>query len=230
MTSLSNRNGTAAAAGVTLLLAAGSAAAQLVDFDSDELHSLPVGWISAMTHSGNAPQWQIERDDTSRGGGRVLAQISTDRTSQRFPLAIFSARNVIDGEVRVRFKAVSGRVDQAAGLVWRYTDEDNYYVVRANAREDNVVLYVENGERTSLAPVGHPGEYGVDHPVPAGVWNTLGVKFDGSTFAVYFRGEQLFRVEDSTFLRAGRVGLWTKADSVTYFDDFEFVPNRERLD
>jgi hypothetical protein len=118
---------------------------------------------------------------------------------------------------------VSGRVDQAAGLVWRYRDENNYYIVRANALENNVVLYkVQDGRRTPLGPVGRTDDYGVKHPVPAGQWSTLGVSFDDTRFGVTFDGQALFEVIDSTFTDAGSVGLWTKADSVTYFDGFAF--------
>jgi hypothetical protein len=120
---------------------------------------------------------------------------------------------------------VSGNVDRAAGLVWRYLDENNYYLVRANALEGNVVLYkVEGGRRTSLAPVGKGGEYGVAQSVPVGRWSTLRVAFMGSRFVVSFDDKPLFEVDDATFAGPGRVGVWTKADSVTYFDEFELLP------
>ena len=202
------------------------AAAETINFDSASPGSLPSGWASAMTHSGGAPQWEALKDDTAPSKPNVLAQTSNDRTSGRFPLAVLEKSNFKDGELRVRFKPVSGQVDQAAGLVWRYRDENNYYIVRANAREDNVVLYkVEGGKRTSLAPKGTPANtYGVKHKVPSQTWSTLGVTFHGNLFTVFFDGQKLFEVEDSTFTGAGKVGLWTKADSVTYFDDFEFGP------
>ena len=153
----------------------------------------------------------------------MLAQLANNNSPGRFPLAIYDSR-LTDGEIRVRFKPISGRVDQAGGLVWRYRDENNYYIVRANALENNVVLYkVENGRRSSLSPVGRPGDYGVNHTVPAQQWSTLGVAFAGSKFTVFFDNEELFEVEDPTFGEAGKVGLWTKADSVTYFDDFEIL-------
>jgi hypothetical protein len=202
--------------------------AELFTFDTAELQSVPVGWFMSMTHDGGAPRWQIEHDPTSRSGARVLAQLSTDPTPQRFPLAILAAPSVTDGKIDVRFKPVAGQMDQAAGIVWRYRDENNYYLVRANALENNVVAYkVEDGERTALAPVGHEGQYGVRHTVPTGSWSLLGVAFEGSRFTVYFDGEELFQVEDSTFSGAGTVGVWTKADSVTYFDDFELRSSRQ---
>ena len=146
----------------------------------------------------------------------------TDRTSGRFPLAVYDGASVKDGTIGVRFKTISGQTDQAAGLIWRYRDPDNYYVVRANALEDNVVLYkVEKGERIALAPRNTPSStYGVKHAVPKQTWNDLTVTFQGNLFTVGMGGKQLFQVEDSTFGNAGKVGLWTKADSVTQFDDF----------
>jgi len=207
------------------LLAIGSHA-ETINFDSASSGSLPSGWTSAMTHSGGAPQWEVLKDDTAPSKPNVLAQTSTDRTSGRFPLAILERASSTSGEIRVRFKPISGQVDQAAGLVWRYRDENNYYIVRANALEDNVVLYkVERGTRTSLAPKGTPANtYGVQHEVPAQAWSTLAVTFQGNVFTVFLNGQKLFEVEDSTFTEAGKVGLWTKADSVTHFDDFEFTP------
>ena len=151
----------------------------------------------------------------------MVRQVSDDDTSYRFPVLVAEEADTVDGTLSVRFKAISGRVDQAAGLVWRYLDENNYYVVRANALEDNVVLYkIEKGKRSSLAPKGTPARtYGVDQDVPADQWNTLTVRFKGPLFTVWLDGTQLFQVEDQTFAQAGRVGLWTKADSVTAFDD-----------
>ena len=120
---------------------------------------------------------------------------------------------------------MSGSVDRAAGIVWRYRDENNYYVVRASALEDNVVLYkVEQGRRTSLAPAGKDGQHAVGVPVPAGRWSALRVAFMSARFVVAFDEKPLFEVEDSTFGGPGRVGVWTRADSVTHFDAFELLP------
>jgi len=171
-----------------------------------------------MTHDGGAPQWQIVQD----GSRLVLAQTSRDKTAGRFPLVIWDAAVVRNGEISVDFKAVQGTVDQAAGIVWRYQDPNNYYIVRANALEDNVVLYkVENSIRVSIAPKGLPSRaYGVKYEVPKGRWNRLRVVVADSLFTVFLNGDRLFEVEDSTFTRAGKTGLWTKADSVIFFDEF----------
>jgi hypothetical protein len=207
---------------VAFLLSAPAAFAETVDFESANAGTVPSGWSVAMTSQGSAPRWAIERDPSSPAGESVLAQLSDDRTSGRFPLAIYDGAEFKDGEMSAYFKPIAGRVDQAAGLVWRYQDANNYYLVRANALENNVVLYkVENGRRTSLGTVGRSNDYGVKHTVPAQQWSLLAVAFRGARFTVSFDGEALFEVEDSTFAGPGRVGLWTKADSVTYFDGLE---------
>lgn len=210
---------------VVMIAALGAACACLaetVNFDKASPGAVPPGWTIAMTHKGGAPQWEVLKDDSAPSKPNVFAQVSTDATGGRFPLAVYEKASVKDGTLSVKFKAISGNADQAAGLIWRYKDPDNYYIVRANALEDNVVLYkVENGQRISLAPKGSPSKtYGVKHRVPKQTWSTLSLSFQANLFTVSFEGQKLFDVEDSTFTAAGKVGLWTKADSVTYFDDF----------
>ena len=209
---------------LALILAPPVALAEVVDFEGLDTNVPLQGWTFAKTNGGESPRWVVAVDQTAPMEPQVLAQMSEDRTSGRFPLAIYEGAETTDGQLTVRFKPVSGRVDQAAGLVWRYRDENNYYVVRANALEDNVVLYkVENGKRIPLGPLGRSDDYGVQHPVPAQQWSTLGVVFDGDKFTVSFDEKPLFGVVDATFTQAGKVGLWTKADSVTYFDGFEIL-------
>ena len=212
---------------MTLLLGAATLSAETINFDSSAAGSAPDGWslalTLAMTHDGGAPKWETLKDPTAPSSPNVLAQTSNDPTNGRFPLAILDAVTTASSKVSVKFRPISGEVDQAGGLVWRYKDKNNYYVVRANALENNVVLYkVEGGKRSSLAPKAAAAEtYGVKHSVPSGAWSTLGVAFDGSLFTVYFDGEKLYEVEDNTFGEVGKVGIWTKADSVTNFDDFQ---------
>ena len=209
---------------VTALLLARFAVAETVTFDKAKTGALPPGWISAMTHSGGEPRWEIIKDDGGTGKAQVLAQLSKDKTSGRFPLAVYEKARLRNGEVSVRCKSISGEVDQACGIVWRYRDANNYYITRANALENNVVLYkVQDGERRSLSPKGQPSRaYGVKHPVPSRQWNELRVKFRANLMTVFFNGQQLFDVEDDSLSESGKVGVWTKADSVTYFDDFRF--------
>ena len=192
-----------------------------VDFTGDSVGQAPKGFLFGHTAKVGAPgKWVVQEE----GGNKFLAQTDADSTRSRFPVAVLSDITAADVDLSVRFKPVSGRVDQAAGLVWRYRDQDNYYIVRANALEDNVVLYkVENGKRTDLPVKGEGRTYGKKAEVPAAQWSTLRVVASGPRFEVYFNGAKLYEVEDSTFTQGGKVGLWTKADSVTQFDDLTVV-------
>jgi hypothetical protein len=209
---------------VTLLLWT-AAHGEVIRFDRSSEGTLPSGWTAAMTHAGGAPKWEIVRDDSAPHPPLVLAQVSRDPAAGRFPLVIWDRASLRNGEVSVAFKPVDGGIDRAAGIVWRYRDQNNYYIVRANALENNVVFYkVENGTRLSIAPKGLPSRaYGVKREVPSGRWSILRVVFKDNLFTVFMNGERLFDAEDQTFTEAGKVGLWTKADSLTYFADFTFI-------
>jgi len=200
-----------------LFVARGIGMAQTkVTFDED--NALPKGWESGITGKG-AAKWEVVADDTAPSARNVLRQ-SSEAT---FCWAAKTDERISDGFVETKFKPVSGKEDQAGGIVFRFKDANNYYVVRANALEDNVVLYkTVAGKRSSLPVKGRTFGYGVDAKVPKAKWNTLRVEFRGNLFTVSFNGKKLFDVEDDTFKNAGAVGVWTKADSVTLFDDFSF--------
>jgi hypothetical protein len=193
-----------------------TAFADTVNFDDAKPGETPTGWTATKTGKGE-PKWTVEKDDTAPSKPNVLKQ-SAEAT---YPLCIKGDTALKDGFVEVKFKSVGGKTDQAAGVIWRCQDADNYYICRANALEDNVVLYkTEHGKRSSLEIVGRKGGYGVDEPVAKAQWHTLRVEFAGKKFIVILNGKVLFKVEDETFKDAGKVGLWTKADSVMLFDDF----------
>ena len=196
-------------------------ATKKVDFSDDTAGHPPKGFEFSLTAKIGAPgQWVIQAEGTNK----YLVQTDPDPTRSRFPVAVLSDVSAADLDLSVRFKPVSGRVDQAAGLVWRYRDQDNYYIVRANALEANVVLYkVENGKRIDLPVKGEGRTYGKEADVPPGQWSTLRLVATGPRFEVYLNGTKLYEVEDSTFTQAGTVGVWTKADSVTQFDDLTVV-------
>jgi hypothetical protein len=162
----------------------------------------------AMTGNGVPGEWSVVRNDAVQ----ALAQTGTDPTDERFPLAIyrpFSGRNVY---VSIRFMPIAGKVDQAGGVVVRFKSAADYYVARANALENNVRFYrVFDGKRQMIA--------GVDAPVASGVWHTLGVAARDDRFIIVFNGRELFGATDATFAGPGRVGMWTKADSVTWFEN-----------
>ncbi len=201
-------------------LALWGTASQTINFDSAQPGSVPAGWTVAES-TGVAPRWEVVKDPSAPSPPYVFAQTSHTSARSRCPLAILNKTAVKDGEVSVKVKTVSGTEDRTGGLVWRFRDPDNYYLVRANSMENTIILYkVEDGKRSPLASRGAPTSYGVKHPVPLNEWNVLKVQFRGPLFSVYFNHRRLFEVQDSTFRDSGKVGLWTKADSVTYFDDF----------
>ncbi len=204
-------------------VALAAAPAPRFSFDDQKAGEAPRGFRCDRTGRGRAGAWRIVRDDTAPSAPSVLAQLDDDATSYRFPVCVVDGVSAKDLDLAVRFKPVKGSGDQAAGLVWRYRDADNYYVVRANALEDNVVLYkVEKGKRSDLKPKGSGlFAYGRKAAVPSGAWGRLRVVVEGDLFEVYYGGQELFEVQDATFSDAGAVGVWTKADSVTYFDDLQ---------
>ena len=205
-------------------LAAQTPARRVIDFENDKVGQAPGMFSFGLTGSGRPGVWVVRKDEGAAERGNVLAQTDADRTSYRFPVAVFNDVTTKDVDISVRFRPVSGGVDQAAGLVWRYRDANNYYIVRANALEGNVVLYkVENGKRTDLPLKGSGRTYGKKAPVPKNTWSQLGVTVRGPSFTVSINGQGLYDVEDTTFTNPGKVGVWTKADSVTYFDDLTIV-------
>ena len=201
-----------------LVFALGTLSADTINFDQAKVGTvLPAGWSVAMTHQGGAPKWEIVKDPTAPSQPNLLAQTSSDKTDGRFPLAIFD-RAFPDGELSVKFKPMSGAGDQAGGLVWRYRDENNYYLARASAAEKNVAVYrVQNGQRIPLLAMAR-------HDIPANDWSILKVALRGSRFQVYLDHRRILQGWDNTYTGFGRVGLCTVGDSVAYFDDFRVYP------
>jgi hypothetical protein len=168
------------------------------------------------TGQGDAGEWSLIADPTATGG-RAIAQVSKDRTDYRFPLAVYKPYSGKNLELSVRFKPVAGTVDQAGGIAVRLSTPDDYYVARANALEDNVRFYrVVKGRREQLASA--------NAKVAANQWHTLVLRAEGDRFTVSFDGKALLTAQDNTFPDAGKVALWTKADSVTYFDTISIMP------
>jgi hypothetical protein len=190
-------------------------AGSTTSFEADAIGGTPKGWTATKTGKGD-PRWTVEQDPTAPSKSKVVKQSG----QATYPLLLKDGSNLKDGFIEIKFKAIAGTEDRAAGVVWRAQDANNYYVARANALEDNVVLYkTVGGVRSHLEIVGRKGGYGVKANVPANQWLALRVEFSGGRFGVIYNGERMFEVEDSTFAGAGMVGLWTKADSVTLFDE-----------
>jgi hypothetical protein len=199
-------------AGMAVAAASLAAHGETISFDTDPPGALPAGWVSGVTGRG-APRWSVENDATAPSAPQVLKQSG----SGDFPWCVRKGVSLADGFVEVKFKPTAGREDQAGGVVWRWKDGDNYYVARANALENNVSLYyTEKGSRKTL-------KY-VPAPVAANTWHVLRVEFKGASIRVLLDGKAYIELSDSHIQGAGAAGVWTKADSVTSFDDFTYGP------
>jgi hypothetical protein len=185
-----------------------------LDFEKDEVGKAPKGFSFVVTGHGKPGVWIIKKDDQAHGN--VLVQTDADPTDYRFPVAIYNDVTAKDVDLSVQFKAISGKGDQGAGLVWRYRDQNNYYITRCNALEDNCTIYhVVNGRRQAFQ------NHNVK--VASNVWHTLRLQVTGDRFVVTYDGNKVLDAKDGTFTDAGRVGLWTKADSVMAFDEFSIA-------
>ena len=199
-------------AGVAAAVLATAAQAETVGFDRDPAGAVPAGWVCGST-GGGAPRWAVEADAGAPSAPNVLKQSGKGA----FPWCVKQGAALADGVVEVKFKPLTGREDQAGGVVWRWKHGDNYYVARANALENNVSLYyTERGSRRTI-------KY-VDAPVPGNAWHRLRVECKGTHIRVLLDGKAYIELDDSHIAGPGAVGVWTKADSVTAFDDFTYQP------
>lgn len=190
------------------------AAALILQFDADPIGHVPAGWTCGATGRGT-PVWSVETELGTSGKTKVLRQSGT----AAFPWCVRDDSALADGWVEVRFRPLAGKEDQAGGVMWRWKDGGNYYVARANALENNVsVYYTERGSRTTL-------KY-VDAPVAAGAWHRLRVEFSGTRISVLLDGQRRIEIDDAHITGAGKVGVWTKADSVTEFDSFSYAATK----
>ena len=215
------RIGWISVAAVGALVLAGAALAQehapvIHNFDADAAGGTPPGFEFGRTGGGAQGKWIVKEEKDAPSAPNVLAQVDADATDYRFPVA-FTGPEMKDLRLSVKCKPVSGKVDQGCGLVFRLKDADNYYITRANALESNVRLYhVVKGRRIQFA--------GWNGKVASGVWHDLSVEAKGDHFQVSFDGKKVMDAHDKTFPDAGKFGLWTKADSVIYFDDLTATP------
>jgi len=195
---------------LAVLLSSICIGAETANFDKDKTGAAPEGWQAGVTGKGN-PKWTVEADTSAQSKPNVL-KLSGEGT---YPYCVKKDSALEDGFAEVKFKPISGKEDQAGGVVWRWKDGDNYYVTRANALEDNVTIYhTIKGKRSSFKSA--------SVQVVSNEWHTLRVDFKGMAFSVSFDGKKVIEAEDDKIEGSGAVGVWTKADSVTVFDDFSF--------
>ena len=187
-----------------------SALAETVKFDDVKVGKLPPKWLATETGSGTAA-WSVEKDDTAPSKPNVLVQTG----EAQFPVCIKQDTRMKDGFVEVQLKPLAGKEDQAGGIIWRCQDKNNYYIARANALENNVMLFhTVKGKRVEIKRV--------STKVTANTWHTLRVDFKGNQVKVQFDGILVLEADDDTFKNSGMIGLWTKADSITAFDNFAY--------
>jgi len=191
-------------------LVTGIASADTVNFDDLKTGAPPPGWTATQTGQGEAT-WAVVADDSAPSKPNVLKQSG----EAAYPICIKDDTRIQDGFVEVKFKPISGKEDQAGGVIWRCKDADNYYIARANALEDNVTIYLTNKTKRTE-------KKRTKMKVASNQWHTLKVDFHANHFTVTLDGRKTIEWDDDTFKDAGKVGVWTKADSVTLFDDFTF--------
>jgi 3-keto-disaccharide hydrolase len=196
---------------IAMTIATGIAVAGTLNFDDMKTGAPPPSWTATQTGSGTA-KWAVEKDNSAPSRPNVLKQSG----QATFPVCFKNDTNIKDGFVEVKFKPIAGKEDQAGGVIWRLQDADNYYIARANALENNVTIYhTVSGKRTEKKRT--------NMNVASNQWHTLRVDFKDNHFTVTFDGKKAIEWNDDTFKEAGKIGVWTKADSVTAFDDFTYA-------
>ena len=187
------------------------------NFDNDKQGEIAGGFLNQLTGKGGPGKWEVIKDDTATSTPNVIAQTSLAYFGYHFSMAVNENEVYDDFELIVKFKGVAGEEDQGGGPVWRYQDNNNYYIARANPLEDNFRVYkVVDGKRIQMDSA--------RLKVTSGEWHTIKVVARKDQIQCFYDGQPHLEVKDDTFQKAGRVGLWTKADAVTYFDDLEVRP------
>jgi hypothetical protein len=183
-----------------------------ITFGKDDLGKTPKGWTAASTGKGEGSVWKIVADDTAPSkAGYVIAQ-TAEGPNPFFNLCVVDDTSYKEVEITVSFKAMKGKLDQGGGLIWRYQDNNNYYIARMNPLEDNFRVYkVVGGKRIQLATK-------EDLTAKAGEWHTISIKMAGDQIECSLDGKKYLEAKDDTIKTAGKVGLWSKADAQTYFD------------
>lgn len=186
-------------------------------FSKDDVGKIPAGWKAERTGKGEGSVWKIVEDDTAPSRSGVALAQTAESPGGVFNICLAQDTKYKDVELSVAFKAVAGKQDQGGGFVWRYQDNNNYYVCRMNPLEDNFRVYkVVNGKRSSEFQ-------DAAAKVPIGEWHTLKVKMEGDHIECFLDGKKYLDVKDGSIKEAGKVGLWSKADARSHFDDFKII-------
>jgi len=193
-----------------------------VDFENVNPGKIPDGWKIENTNlKGELPTWKVVEDKSALSGEKVLSLADTKKSSgNSYNICWTENTSFTDGEVEVELKAIKGKEDQGGGVIWRALDKNNYYVARFNPLEDNFrIYYVKDSKRKKIKSA--------DAKFPTGEWVKLKIVQRGNTFECYLNGKKFIEGTDDTFTKPGGVGLWTKADAATSFDNFTVIPYKK---
>lgn len=184
-------------------------------FDEEQVGGLPKGFNVAETSgTGTRATWKIVADHSAPSQSQIVALTESKNSGQTYNMLIAEKTQFKDLEVEVMVKALGGKEDQGGGPIWRAKDDNNYYISRWNPLEDNFrVYFVKNGRRKQIGTATIKAD-------PT-AWHKIKIEHKGNRLVAEFDGRKLIELRDDTFPDAGMVGLWTKADATTGFDDFE---------
>ena len=202
-------------AGLLLVFGFGFGSGETVTFDAARAGFIPPGWSVSSTSTVRSSRWQVQPDRTAPSRPNVFAQLSTHSGKQDYTLALFDKNPCKDGDLSVDMKLVSGRFEQSGGVVWRFQDTANFYFALASADKDSVGIYKKMNNTVSLL-----ANASVPHQIDDKEWNLLKVSFRGPHFTLFFGHRKLIDTQDAELAKSGKTGLWTKADTVAYFDNF----------
>ncbi len=193
-----------------------------VNFDRVKPGTPPPNWTFAETHGSRLARWEVRFDPSAPSRGNVLDQASGSAGNFDFPIAVYDGATCVNGDLSVKFKIDPNRSARTVGLVWRYQDQDNYYLLHFSAEAHNIVLFrVQHGKAQAVPIMGaQPGRFGVPHDLQAGQWYVAKVIFRGSHIRVFFGNRRLFEADDDAIMGSGRTGVWTKGRTTASFDDF----------
>jgi hypothetical protein len=196
--------------------------ADTVDFDSLKAGTAPADWTTVVTHRGAPGRWVIQPDAKAPSRPNVLAQLSPDFNRFRFALALYDKAYCKNADLSVYLKVISGKVEQTAGLIWRYQDSNNYYMLHVSANEDTIgVFHVMDGKGVPIARIAAGSKaFEVSHRIDLQEWNVVRVSFRDEHITVFFDHRKVMEADDSSLLKPGKTGVWTKGDTIAYFDDF----------
>ena len=188
-------------------------------FSKDDVGKVPKGWKVEKTGKGEGSEWKVVADDTAPSKSGVALAQTAKSPGGVFNICVAEDTKYQDVTLSVSFKAVAGDSDQGGGFVWRYKDNNNYYISRMNPLEDNFRVYkVVDGKRIQLGTK-------EDLKVKPGEWHKLKIVVKGNKMEGYLDGNKEWEITDDTYKDAGKVGLWSKADAQSHFDEFKAEGN-----